>query len=85
MIVSKYNYTRIGFSEMRNYVPRLEGKIIFDAKWTVAYFNLMRIIVSGAFRAFRAVKLITRWSLSGASKQRVLLQSLTFALNFDYP
>lgn len=60
-----------GFAEIRNYVsvPRLEAKIIFDGKVNSRLFPILTgIIVSGAFRALRVVKLITKSSLSVSSK-----------------
>lgn len=55
---------RYGFGKMRNYTSRLEAKIIFDGKVNSRLFPiLMRIIVSGAFRALHAVKLISKSSL----------------------
>lgn len=54
----------IGFGKIHNYISRLEAKIIFDGKANSRVFPiLMRIIVSSAFRALHAVKLITKSSL----------------------
>lgn len=59
----------IGFAKIHNYISRLEAKIIFDGKVNSRLFPiLMRIIVSSAFSALRAVKLITKSSLSAGSK-----------------
>lgn len=74
-----------GFAKIHNYISRLEAKIIFDGKVNSRLFPiLMRIIVSSAFSALRAVKLITKSSLSVCSNSTIRLKAYC-AYNFSNP
>lgn len=65
-----------GFAKTHNYISRLEAKIIFDGKVNSRLFPiLMGIIVSSAFSVLRAVKLITKSSLSACFNNTIRLKA----------